>query len=30
MTEIFSILFENYEERETQSNKVVVDLFFLS
>ena len=30
MTKIFSILPENYEERETQSNKIVVNLLFLS
>ena len=30
MTEIFSILSENYEERETQSNKTVAVLLFLS
>ena len=30
MTEIFSILPENYEERETQSNKIVIILLFLS
>ena len=30
MTEIFSIFSENYEERETQSNKTVAVLLFLS
>ena len=30
MTETFSIFSENYEERETQSNKTVAVLLFLS